>query len=147
MSRSLQERLDAAGAGVKLADEREAVTTALAEAGAQAKRLERTIAARVLLHHGTLDETAALVTAVPGFTMAFAARGGDLPAQEPRDVGGVGLRRGTRTPVRLFATVEDAKVVRWSLVRLGIDALKGRRSPIRSRPRDRLQGRRVPMSC
>lgn len=129
-STSLQDGLADAGSDVRILPVRSAVESSVRDAEAEAKRIGRPIAVRVLLHHGTVDETAEILRAVPGFTMAFAARGGDLPDDEPSFEGDVpvfqpgrGLRFGW------VVTVDRGRAVRWGLVRIGIELLS-RGSPV-----------------
>lgn len=130
VSQSAQDRVAAAGSGVRLLAPGDAVTSALAAADAEARRLGRPVSARVLFHHGTAEETAALAKTVPGLTAAFSASGGELPPTEPLRDGGVpvystgrGLRFGW------IVTVEKLEPVRWTLGRIGIQVL-ARGSPI-----------------
>lgn len=124
VAQSLQDEISAAGSDVRLGPARDAIAIAVSEGEAQARQLERKIAARVLFHHGTVEETAALVREISGFSFAVAARGADLPSQDPAMEGVVPIfdaGRGLR--FAWVATVEDGKTVRWSLVRFGIELL------------------------
>jgi cytochrome c554/c'-like protein len=84
----------------------------------------------VLFHHGTTEETAALVRAVPGFTVAFAARGDELARQEPLDAGGTPVFfPGRRLRFAWMVTLEGGRVTHSRLLRIGAEMFQ-RGSPI-----------------
>jgi hypothetical protein len=127
---SLQREVSADGGEVQLLPAHEVVARALTDARVEAARIRRTPYAAVLLHHGTVEETAALVRAVPGFTVAFAARGDELALQEPVDAGGTPVFfPGRRLRFAWMVTLEDGRVARWRLLRLGIEIFQ-RGSPV-----------------
>lgn len=127
---SLGPMITARGSDVRLRPCAEAAAEAFRSARAEAVKLGRTIDWSVLLVHGTVEETAAVVRGVPGLSFAFAARGDLLADTQPTDVGGVpvfyagrGLRFGWHLSSR------DGGPLRSTLFRLG-SALHEVGSPI-----------------
>lgn len=96
VARSLQGEIARRGSDVLLAPEVEAARRAHAEGAAHAARTGIPVDCAALFVHGTVEETAAVLEAVPGFTFAAAAHGGLLPDAEPREVGGVPILYGGR---------------------------------------------------
>jgi hypothetical protein len=104
---SLREALAFRGSDVMIADPAAAASRALEEGRVRAEEIRRPVHTAVLLVHGTLDEAAAIIQAVPGFDVAAAAHGPVLPESAPRRVDGVplyycgqGLRFAWRVLVR-----------------------------------------------
>ncbi|MCE9635683.1 MAG: hypothetical protein K8T90_08265 [Planctomycetes bacterium] len=118
---SVQDEITAGGNDLRLVSPSEAAAEALRRGREAAAKVDRPIAAAVLLHHGTPEQTVALVRQVPGFAFAVAARGGDLPLEDPLDGGGTPVfasGRGLRFAWVL--TTDGGTLRRWSLVRLGM---------------------------
>lgn len=124
------------GGDVRLVPAADAVRQALERGEESARRIGRKIGFRVLLFHGTIEETREIVRAVPGFDAAVVGRGGDLPDPAHMTEGATEIfnpGRGLRFGVRLLLPVDGPRD--WSLVRIGESArLAG--SPIGPAPDD-----------
>jgi hypothetical protein len=121
---SLEEGIRRNGSDVRILPAAEAAARARAEGIEQAGRLGQSVDVSVLAVHGTVDEAAALVAKVPGFTFATAAHGDVLPDQEPRVAGGVPIfygGRGLRFGWRVLLPPDGGPPV-TSLARLGRQA-------------------------
>lgn len=123
------------GAGIRLLPAAESVRRELAAAEAAAKRIGRKPTFRVLLFHGTADETRAVVEAVPGFDVAIVGEGGDLPDPVRTAAGATEILnpgRGMRFGIRVLLPATGPRD--WSLVRLG-ETLRMAGSPISGAPK------------
>jgi len=121
---SLQEDVRQSGSDVRILPAADAARRARAEGLEQAARLGETVDVSVLAVHGTVDEAAALIAAIPGFTIATAAHGAVMPDTEPRIAGGVPIfygGRGLRFGWRVMLPPDGAEPV-TSLARLGRQA-------------------------
>jgi hypothetical protein len=123
---SLEPELRRRGSTVQLLASEAGARQALTQGLAHAPDVGVVVDVKVLLVHGTVDEAAAILEKVPGFTFAVAAHGGILADPKPRRVGAVPIfygGRGARFAWRVLSTGGDLQADQMSLARIGVQEL------------------------